>query len=108
MDLERNDKLRSPERPRRKLVKTIVISGPSYSGKDTLAAVLGEKYGVKVEDGKEQFERRIGVETGHMKRNPQLHRRFDLFQASVFQKLTHEMAGIWQTRLGGIILAEER
>lgn len=108
MSLERTEPANSPERLRRKLVKTIVISGPSYSGKDTLAAALSERYGARIEDGKEQFERRTGVETGHMKKNPQLHRRFDLFQASVFQKLTSEMARIWQTRLGGVILAEER
>lgn len=103
-----SDVLVSSESLKKRLVKTIVISGPSYSGKDTLAAVLGEKYGVKVEDGKEQFERRTGVETGHMKRKPEVHRRFDLFQSKIFRKLTGDMAGIWQTRLGGVILAEER
>lgn len=102
------DQTVNPERLGLKLVKVLVISGPSYSGKDMLADELSRRHGWPVEDGKGRFERRTGIETGHMRRSLDIHRRFDGFQAKFFRTATPSDAVIWQTRLGGIILAEER
>lgn len=98
----------TPERENPILRKIIVISGPSYSGKDILAEKLHERYNWPVEDGKGRFQRRTGIETGHMQRDIELHKKFDRFQARFFRKAKSQNAVVWQTRLGGIILAEER
>jgi len=105
---ERIDAEITPETENFILRKILVISGPSYTGKDIVAEILHDKHGWPIEDGREMFERRTGVETGHMRRDPSLHRRFDGLQAKFFRRATPDHACIWQTRLGGIILAEER
>lgn len=100
--------LTSPEKPRIKLVKWVIVSGDSYTGKDTLANELKARHGFIVDNGRDQFERRTGVETGHMIREQIKHIRFDGYQAKRFRKSTPGDARIWQTRVGGVILAEER
>jgi cytidylate kinase len=105
---EKIDSEITPERESLNLVKILVISGRSHTGKDITAEILHDNYGWPVEDGKSIFERRTGVETGHILRDPLIHKRFDRFQAKFFRTATPADATIWQTRLGGIILAEER
>ncbi len=98
----------NPERLKLRLVKLLVISGPSHAGKDAATDELKRRHDWPVEDGKGRFGRKTGLETGHMQRSPETHRRFDGFQAKTFRTATPDDAMIWQTRLGGIILAKER
>ena len=105
--------LQSPEIPRRRMKKFVVIAGPTYAGKSRLKKLIEERGGYYVENGIETFERRTGIETGHMNKSPESHRRFDGMQAKAFRKTTveelrnEETVGWWETRLGAIITAEE-
>lgn len=102
----------APEYEGLDLVKTIIIAGPSHSGKDRLMHILHEKYGWPLYDGTEDGFVRRGEsdEIGYKERDADSHKSFDEHQAEIFSGLDKPEAvmKIHQTRLGGIILAEER
>lgn len=102
------DILPSPER-RLRLTKVITISGPSFSGKDSVVRILAERHGWKVYDGTEDgFQRRREGSGEAIGRPRQEHISFDEGQARRFRELNSgDEMWIHQTRLGGIILAAE-
>lgn len=104
------ESLPSPERPKLKLVRTAVISGPSYAGKDALVDILRARHGWPVFDGSEvKFERRGTNSITSIQRKRRDHIGFDRYQAKRFADLKPgDEMWLHQTRLGGIILAAER
>jgi hypothetical protein len=99
------------ERDKLDLVKTIIISGPASSGKDSLERILRERYGWPVFESEDyNFERRgENKDQGPLEKDPSQHEDFDAKQARLFRNLKPEgVQKIHQTRLGGIILAQER
>lgn len=100
-----------PEREKLDLVQTMVIAGPSNAGKTELIRILQERYGWPVFDGSNSGFQRRGEKTtlGPLKKSREKHEEFDAKQALNFRKLKPEdMHTLHQTRLGGIILAEEK
>jgi hypothetical protein len=104
-----HESLHSPERPRLRLLKVAVISGPSFSGKDSVMKILAERHGWHIYDGTEDGFSRRGDEAGTPIERPiEAHVSFDETQAEKFAKLRPgDEKWVHQTRLGGIILASE-
>jgi hypothetical protein len=100
-----------PEKPRYGLRKTAAFAGPAGVGKDAVVNLLKERHGWHVEDGSSYGfkRRRDSSEMGKLGHTQAEHREFDGAQAQYFRQLTAESPkSILQTRLSGIILAEER
>lgn len=103
------ESLPSPEKLRLKLKKVAVISGPSFSGKDSVVQILADRHGWSTYDGTiDDFKRRGKGPGTPIERERRAHIEFDNKQAKRFAELKPN-DGMWihQTRLGGIILASE-
>jgi hypothetical protein len=99
----------TPEQDRLSLVKTVMISGPSWAGKGLLVAELQRRNGWKTYNGKDEFMRRIGAtESSSLRSKLSKQKSFDADQLIKVMGLTAEETMLYETRLAGHILAEAR
>ena len=90
------------------LEKAVIVSGDSHVGKQKITEELGKLLGLPVQRGQGEFSRRTSGAEERETRTVKTHRKFDSKQRRAFSHTTAGNAQIWETRLGGINLAEVR
>jgi cytidylate kinase len=88
---------------------SILISGPSRTGKTTAAELLAERYGIPNIKIGEEFRRTYGIHTSHhVERDPAFDKKMDDFQADKIRTATPSRPFILEGRLAAFLASEER
>jgi cytidylate kinase len=89
--------------------RSILISGPSRTGKTTTAELLASRYGIdKVKIG-EKFRELTGIDTSHFVERPEeLDRQIDEMQSQLIREATAEAPFILEARLAAFLASKER
>ena len=88
---------------------SILISGPSRTGKTTAAELLAERYGIPNIKIGEEFRRTYGIHTSHhVERDPAFDKKMDDFQADKIRTATPGQPFILEGRLAAFLASEER
>jgi cytidylate kinase len=89
--------------------RSILISGPSRTGKTTTAELLASRYGIdKVKIG-EKFRELTGIDTSKFVDRPEeLDRRIDEMQSELIRGATAEAPFILEARLAAFLASKER
>ena len=89
--------------------RSILISGPSRTGKTTTAELLAARYGVdKVKVG-EKFRELTGIDTSKFVDRPEeLDRQIDEMQSKLIREATAEKPFILEARLAAFLASKER
>lgn len=88
---------------------SIVISGPSRTGKTSAANILAERYSIPNIKIGEEFRRRTGIDTSKfVGRDPAIDREMDEFQAEMIRSATPDAPFILEGRLAAFLASEER
>ena len=94
---------------RRKPKVSILISGPSRTGKTTAANVLAERYGIPNIKIGEIFRERTKIDTSKFVDRPQsLDREMDDYQADMIRSATADSPFILEARLAAFLASKER
>jgi cytidylate kinase len=89
--------------------KSILISGPSRTGKTTTAELLATRYGIdKVKIG-EKFRELTGIDTSKFVDRPEeLDRQIDEMQSKLIREATAQAPFILEARLAAFLASRER
>jgi cytidylate kinase len=88
---------------------SILISGPSRTGKTTAANILAERYGIENIKIGEEFRRMYGIHTSHhVERDPAFDKKMDDFQAEKIRGATATHPFILEGRLAAFLASQER
>ena len=89
--------------------RSILISGPSRTGKTTTAELLAARYGVdKVKIG-EKFRELTGIDTSKFVDRPEeLDRQIDEMQSKLIREATSDKPFILEARLAAFLASKER
>jgi cytidylate kinase len=89
--------------------KSILISGPSRTGKTTTAELLAARYGIdKVKIG-EKFRELTGIDTSKFVDRPEeLDRQIDEMQSKLIREATAQAPFILEARLAAFLASRER
>jgi cytidylate kinase len=89
--------------------KSILISGPSRTGKTTTAELLAARYGIdKVKIG-EKFRELTGIDTSKFVDRPEeLDRQIDEMQSKLIREATAQAPFILEARLAAFLASKER
>ena len=88
---------------------SIIISGPSRTGKTTTAGELADRYGIPNIKIGEEFRRAYGIHTSHfVPRDPAFDKKMDDFQADKIRNATPGYPFILEGRLAAFLASEER
>ena len=97
--------MNSAERPS----VSIVISGPSRTGKTTAANILAERYQIPNIKIGEEFRRRTGIDTSKfVGRDPAIDKEMDDLQSEMIRGAIAEAPFILEGRLAAFLASEER
>ena len=95
--------------PTDKPTVSILISGPSRTGKTTAANLLAERYGIRNIKIGEEFRKRTGIDTSRFVERPrELDQQMDNFQAEMIRTATPEDPFILEARLAAFLASKER
>jgi cytidylate kinase len=93
------------ERPR----VSIIISGPSRTGKTTAANILADRYAIPNIKIGEEFRRRTGIDTSKfVNRDPAIDKEMDDLQSQLIRDATPEAPVILEGRLAAFLASQER
>ena len=88
---------------------SILISGPSRTGKTSAANILAERYGIENVKIGEEFRRRTGIDTSmFVNRDPAIDREIDAMQADMIRSATTDAPFILEGRLAAFLASKER
>ena len=88
---------------------SILISGPSRTGKTTAANILAERYGIDNIKIGEEFRRVYGIHTSHhVERDPEFDRKMDNIQIDKIRGATTSAPFILEARLAAFLASRER
>jgi cytidylate kinase len=88
---------------------SILISGPSRTGKTTAANILAERYGIPNKKIGEEFRRRTGIDTSKFVDRPEeLDRELDEVQSTMIREATPAAPFILEARLAAYLASIER
>jgi cytidylate kinase len=88
---------------------SILISGPSRTGKTTAAELLAERYGLENIKIGEEFRKRTGIDTSKFVDRPQaLDEELDDFQAKMIREASPQDPFILEARLAAFLASRER
>lgn len=88
---------------------SILISGPSRTGKTTAANILAERYGIPNIKIGEEFRRTYGIHTSHhVERDAAFDKKMDDFQAEKIRNATAAEPFILEARLAAYLASQER
>ena len=88
---------------------SILISGPSRTGKTTAANMLAERYAIRNIKIGEEFRKRTGIDTSKFVDRPrELDQQMDDFQADMIRNSTPEDPFILEARLAAFLASKER
>ena len=89
--------------------RSILISGPSRTGKTTTAELLASRYRIdKVKIG-EEFRKRTGIDTSKFVDRPEaLDREMDVIQSTLIREATPDKPFILEARLAAWLASKER
>ncbi|HUR16888.1 MAG TPA: AAA family ATPase [Candidatus Limnocylindrales bacterium] len=88
---------------------SILISGPSRTGKTSAANLLADRYGIRNVKIGEEFRKRTGIDTGmFVKRDPAIDREMDALQADMIRTATSADPFILEARLSAFLASKER
>jgi cytidylate kinase len=88
---------------------SILISGPSRTGKTTAANILAERYGMPNIKIGEEFRKRTGIDTSNFApRDKSLDQEMDDFQAAKIRSATAQDPFILEARLAAYLASRER
>ena len=88
---------------------SILISGPSRTGKTTAANLLAERYGIRNIKIGEEFRKRTGIDTSKFVERPrELDQQMDDFQAEMIRTAIPEDPFILEARLAAFLASKER
>jgi len=88
---------------------SILISGPSRTGKTTAANILAERYGIPNIKIGEEFRKRTGIDTSNFApRDQSLDKEMDDFQAAKIRSATSGEPFILEARLAAFLASRER
>jgi cytidylate kinase len=88
---------------------SILISGPSRTGKTTAAELLAERYGLHNIKIGEEFRKRTGIDTSKfVDRPPTLDKELDDLQSKMISEATSDSPFILEARLAAFLASLER
>jgi len=88
---------------------SIIISGPSRTGKTSAANILAERYSIPNMKIGEEFRRRTGIDTSRfVNRDAGIDLEMDNFQTEMIRSATSEAPFILEGRLAAFLASEER
>jgi cytidylate kinase len=88
---------------------SILISGPSRTGKTSTANILAERYGIRNRKIGEEFRARTGIDTSHyVPRDRSIDQELDDLQAEMIREATPDQPFILEARLAAYIASRER
>jgi cytidylate kinase len=88
---------------------SILISGPSRTGKTTAANILADRYGIENIKIGEEFRRVYGIHTSHhVERDPEFDRKMDNIQIDKIRGATSDDPFILEARLAAFLASQER
>jgi len=88
---------------------SILISGPSRTGKTTAAEKLAERYGIPNTKIGEEFRKKYGIHTSHhVERDADFDRQMDDLQAEKIRNATPDEPFILEARLAAFLASHER
>jgi cytidylate kinase len=88
---------------------SVLISGPSRTGKTSAANILAERYGIENVKIGEKFREKYGIHTSHhVERDPDFDRQMDNMQAEMISKATSDEPFILEARLAAFLASQER
>jgi cytidylate kinase len=88
---------------------SILISGPSRTGKTSAANILAERYDIETVKIGEEFRRKYGIHTSHhVERDPAFDRKMDDLQAERIRNATADDPFILEARLAAFLASQER
>ena len=88
---------------------SILISGPSRTGKTTAANILAERYGIPNIKIGEEFRKRTGIDTSSFApRDRSLDEEMDEFQATKIRSAKRDEPFILEARLAAFLASLER
>ena len=89
--------------------RSILISGPSRTGKTTTAELLAARYGIRKVKIGEEFRRLTGIDTGKFVDRPEeLDRQIDETQSRLIREATAKDPFILEARLAAFLASKER
>jgi cytidylate kinase len=89
--------------------RSILISGPSRTGKTTAANILAERYGIPNIKIGELFRLETGIDTSKwVDRKREVDERMDAFQAQKIRTATRDEPFILEARLAAFLASKER
>jgi cytidylate kinase len=88
---------------------SILISGPSRTGKTSAANILAQRYGIPNVKIGEEFRKRTGIDTSmFVQRDPAIDREMDALQAQMIRSATPDAPFILEGRLAAFLASKER
>lgn len=88
---------------------SILISGPSRTGKTTTAELLAARYGIKKVKIGEEFRKLTGIDTSRFVDRPEeLDRQIDETQSRLIREATRDEPFILEARLAAYLASKER
>ncbi len=88
---------------------SILIAGPSRTGKTSAANILAERYGIDNVKIGEKFRELTGIETSKfVERDPSIDKRMDEFQAEMIRTATPDKPFILEARLAAFLASKAR
>ncbi len=88
---------------------SILISGPSRTGKTSAANILGERYGIRNVKIGEEFRKRTGIDTSRfVNRDRSIDQELDELQADMIRGATAADPFILEARLAAFLASKER
>lgn len=88
---------------------SILISGPSRTGKTSAANILAGRYDIENVKIGEEFRRKYGIHTSHhVERDPAFDKKMDDFQAEKIRNAKADDPFILEARLAAFLASQER
>jgi len=88
---------------------SVLISGPSRTGKTSAANILAERYGIPNIKIGEMFRQRTGIDTSSfVERDPAIDREMDNLQSDLIRSASSESPFILEGRLAAFLASHER
>lgn len=95
--------------PKRAPCVSILISGPSRTGKTSAANILAERYGIPNKKIGEEFRKRTGIDTSKFVDRPkELDEELDNVQSAMIREATPQRPFILEARLAAYLASIER
>lgn len=88
---------------------SILISGPSRTGKTSAANILADRYGIENVKIGEKFREMTGIDTSKfVERDPEIDKQMDDLQARMIRDATPDKPFILEARLAAFLASTER